>query len=620
MTCLISSVSPLDITEVLQTIVSMLDPASQVAATLVSHHWYNCCSPILWSTITNSDWTLPHFSPRQLYGHAHFVRSLEWHSVQTNFQLLYPQLDHLHFDVYNKDITTIILGAQPNAKATISTTEDTFREQPSLVCLSKIVGRCTNLQDLCFHAERDGIHVETIQAIQSLRFLQSLELYANKVVADQESMRSTMWLLSVQDLVNGLPQLKKLVLRGSAFCFQSPPEIPQGIESDVDREDHQAQPETEVVEGEVSCAYNNAACSTNERGDERANPNLELLFLKPSLQSLPIEHLSIDTAISESELTLLLQQCPLLESLDLPGGIGWEWSDDFIRSVAESCPYLQAFFINASCYPPVADERLSALIKGLPPMRRFGARACQVGDHTLLALEEKCPELEKLDISLAKGHQLSKAKLYEYLRHAKNLIHLEAEAVWILLQDLQVNEVGQNEDQPHEQGEEGAGQEGAGTHHQEVEATTSTTSTADQTVGQAPCGGWASQRTLQYLAIGFTSHDRSIHQCSDMYSLLAKLTNLNHLQLSYTCLDFSYESGFHQLASLRELRTFSIETCGYTALKREDLVWMVTAWPKLERIHVNLPGASKERQFQAWLKEANREDVAIKSRQPLVYF
>ncbi|KAG0006708.1 hypothetical protein BGZ80_005169, partial [Entomortierella chlamydospora] len=90
--------------------------------------------------------------------------------------------------------------------------------------------------------------------------------------------------------------------------------------------------------------------------------------------------------------------------------------------------------------------------------------------------------------------------------------------------------------------------------------------------------------------------------------LLATLTRLEHLQLSYTCLDLSRESGFHQLSSLKDLRILSIETCGYPALTQEDLVWMVTAWPKLERIYVNMPGASKERQYRVWLKEAKRED------------
>ncbi|KAF9989486.1 hypothetical protein BGZ75_006178 [Mortierella antarctica] len=105
-----------------------------------------------------------------------------------------------------------------------------------------------------------------------------------------------------------------------------------------------------------------------------------------------------------------------------------------------------------------------------------------------------------------------------------------------------------------------------------------------------------------------------------MYSLLATLTQLEHLQLSYTCLNVSADSGFHQLKSLTRLRVFSIETCGYSSLSREDLVWMVKAWPKLERIYVNLPGGTKDKQFRAWLKEVGREDVAIESQQAMMYY
>ncbi|KAF9346205.1 hypothetical protein BGX26_002316 [Mortierella sp. AD094] len=609
MTRLITSFSPLDITEVLQTIVSMLDPASQVAAILVSHRWYNCCSPILWNTISSSDWSLSRFSPRQLYGHALLVRSLEWHSVQPNLQPLYPQSYQLFNDFDNKNSSETSLGGQSDVTARILTLEDAVPEQLSLICLSKIVGRCANLQKLCLNAERDGIHVDTMQAIQSLRFLQSLELYANRVVADQETMKSKMWLLNVQELVRELPQLRRLVLRGTAFCFQTSPETPQvqfDFEENMDQDANQAQPD--LVEA-VSCV-----CVTNECTD----PNLETMSLQCNTLSLPIQHLSIDTAISENELTLLLQQCPLLESLDLPGGLSWEWSDDFIKHFAESCPRLQAFSVNASYHLAISDEKLSALIRGLPPMRRFGARACQVGDSTLIALEERCPDLQKLDISLAKGHKITKAILYKYLKHTKHLERLEAEAVWISLQDLQVSEA------QHDQGEELVEnlEGGAGIHHhlQEANVSTVASNTTNQSAGATTCGEWANREKLRHLAIGFTSPDRSTRLCKDMYGLLATLTRLEHLQLSYTCLDLSPEFGFHQLSSLKDLRTLSIETCGYPALTQEDLVWMVTAWPKLERIYVNLPGASKERQFRAWLKEAKREDVVIESRQSMVHF
>ncbi|KAF9153799.1 hypothetical protein BGX21_002198 [Mortierella sp. AD011] len=605
MTRITTSLSPLDIAEILQAIVSMLDPKSQLAAILVSCRWYNCCVPILWNTISSTDWSLSRFSPRQLYGHAHLVRSLEWHSVHPNLQPLYPQYDQLFNDVDNKILSISSFGGHSDVTAKTLTTDDTVPEQLSLLCLSKIVGHCVNLQNLCLRAERDGIHVDTMQAIQSLTFLQSLELYTNRVVTDQETMKSKVLLLNVQELVKELPQLRRLVVRGTAFCFQAPEESPQG-QLDLGENMDQEASQLNIVEA-VSCA-----CVTNERTD---------LILSPqciNTPSLPIQQLSLDTAVSEGELTLLLQQCPLLESLDLPAGLAWEWSDDFIKDFAESCPRLQAFSINASYHLAISDERLSALIRGLPPMRRFGARACQIGDFTLAALEERCPDLQKLDISLAKGHRITKAILYKYLKRAKSLEHLEAEAVWISLQDLQVSDA---QDQGDELVENSGG--GAGFHHlqeAEVSSTTSNNTATDLSVGATTCSEWASREILQHLAIGFTSPDRSTRLCKEMYGLLATLTRLEHLQLSYTCLDLSPSSGFHQLSSLKDLKILSIETCGYSTLTQEDLVWMVTAWPKLERIYVNMPGASKERQFRAWLKEAKREDVVIESQQSMVHF
>ncbi|KAF8979359.1 hypothetical protein BGZ46_005524 [Entomortierella lignicola] len=601
MTRLISPYSPFDIIEVLQTVISMLDPKSQVAASLVSRH-----------------------CPRQLYGHARFVHSLEWRSAPTYFEPLYPHLDQIYydFDDNNNKSADIMLKSLSDTVTKISTAEETVKEQLPLRCLSKIVGRCTNLQKLSLRAERDGIHVDTIQAIQSLCFLQSLELYANRTVADQEATATTkttskMRLLNVQEIVKDLPQLKELVIRGSAFCLQSPPPQPDSPHElldikteDVDQDESQAQVQAQAHNNALahteseSCAAthnNNAVFLTNDNSE--TYPNKGII-------TFPIQHLSIDTAMTENELILLLQQTPFLECLELPGGLSWEWSDKFIQSFAQSCPHLQEFHINSSSNILTSDERLSALIRGLPPLHSFSARACKVGDLTLIALEEKCPELKRLDISLSKGHLLSKAKLYGYLRHAKNLEHLEAEAVWISVQDLLVV----SEEQQDQGGDQMVNEEegGAGIHQQEVQALPVASDTLNITAGAAPlCSGWSNRKTLSHLSIGFSSPDRSTRQCSAIYDLISTLTRLEHLQLSYTCLDLSSSAGFHQLSNLRDLRTFSIETCGYSALTQEDLLWMVTAWPRLERIYVNMPGTSKERQFRAWLKEANREDVAL---------
>ncbi|KAF9954175.1 hypothetical protein BGZ70_010641 [Mortierella alpina] len=442
-----------------------------------------------------------------------------------------------------------------------TTFEAPAEERLSFGCLNKLVGQCTNLQRLCLQGGKEGIHGDMASAVHSLAFLQELELSASRIVMDGEARPPT-----VQDWIRGMDQLRTLSIRGTAFSF-----------------DRRIVP----------------------------RPSSSPILVTPSPVSLvqptfPIRHLTLDTPalMNETCLSHLIQQFPLLESLNLPGGLAWNWSDAFVAHLARSCPRLHSFTINSASFPSVPEDRLTALVLGLctvtsddgdassggrqRSLRKFGARSCFVGDSTLWALQHHCPDLEVLDISLTRGQGLSKGGLYDYLMQARNLRHLEAEGVWIVLQDVHQENLHQTLSQQH--------------------------------AARPSCREWASRTTLKHLNIGFTSPDRSTRQCCHMYSLLATLTHLEHLQLSYTCLNLSAGSGFHQLKSLTRLRVLSIETCGYSSLSREDLVWMVQTWPKLERIFVNLPGGTKDRQFRAWLKEVGRDDVAIESQQAMMYY
>ncbi|KAI9236250.1 MAG: hypothetical protein BYD32DRAFT_419289 [Podila humilis] len=639
-----------DIPEILQAITSHLDPASLVSCLQVSHHWFLTCAPLLWSQISARDWL--HFSagsnnegkwgPAPLLAnnnksspspslslykasqpsnsYAKLVRSLEYHaSLMRQRHWIAPlPLSRCRHPVVipatlpgksTKDPSGKSLFCQEHnntpaqqhsvlesalAHAPPSDTcflrqnkpnesvpphqQETAQDGQVTLCAAKgmtsILRNCSNIQTLRLHAEcygngEQGMPIETLCMIGSLTYLQSLELYLNNivfpalegdsgVVGGDTVARSRVATreVCIQELIRPCAQLKHLVLRGTAFKF---------------------------------------LLMVTPTQSELAKANSAVAFVLPRIQELTLDI----PGLSEPELTCWLHQCPNLESLSLPGGLAWEWSDDFLCTMAETCPHLEAFSINGSSFGSLAmsEERLTALVRAFSTsgqLKTLAARACHFGDSTLQALQEFAPGLEHLDISLTRSPGLSTAGLLSYLCHAgaKNLKCIEADGVWIQSHDLRDFDFQQE------------------SHDQEPQ-------------------GWTCKDTLERLVIGFSSPDRTTtnpvpttHLPSAieseasrplswyMYKHLSTLTRLERLQFSQTCLDLSPEGGIHQLQSLKQLRTFGIESCGYAALTQDQVRWMAstTHWPRLETIYINPPGASCERQIQSWLSEMGRQD------------
>ncbi|KAG0042100.1 hypothetical protein BGZ83_000892 [Gryganskiella cystojenkinii] len=692
----------MNLPEILDSIAQRLDPVSLVASTQVSHLWHECFTPILWQTISSTDWSLSDFSPRQLYDHGLLVRTLEWHSVFSQqhsseqlqqYQSFFDRLGRR--DKQQQDCATT---ASKNPSSSFDDSKKAETEQKlhdhaddelrkmlwvmqqapltdstssshhlPMKCLVRIIGRCEHLQVLKLNLGCPNSAVSTkegenvlglVRTLQSLRFLQELELVAHAVhfqsIKDAEDGEEEESLdhstavvfrgqLNVLAMINNLAQLETLTLRGSAFAFNTLSTLP------------------------VSSSL------------PPSNPTI-LSIRRLSLEPSP-------SALTEQALTSFLQQCPRLESLSLPGSLAWEISDDFIHHLNISCPNLDSFSINASLAvmraqnlistttaatsvstlteqeigtpasesnpaPMTApsiilnpnhariipeDDRLAALIRGIrKPLRKFEARACFFGDETLQALEDRCLDLERLDISLNRGSSMSPAtavvmvpaaqgqepepvptlckhRLARFFRGCKKLTELIADGVWIDLSDLQPSEEEGEEQDLHEQNSEGPHPD----QHQQQE----------QQQPSLACAG-----TLKRLVLGFSTPSSSL-----LYTFLSSLRNLQTLQISHTTLtdlqppqlvpstvtatqspspsSSSSSSSFHLLSNLQDLREFDIETCSYTSsalLNQETVQWMVSkAWPKLERLQVQRLGASQERDLLRWLQVVDREDLIV---------
>ncbi|KAF9579885.1 hypothetical protein BGW38_003676 [Lunasporangiospora selenospora] len=553
------------------------------------------------------------------------------------------------------------------------------RQPLSHLSLNAIVAKCTSLQSLVLHCDRDGIGHGIIDAIQSLPVLDTMEIYANRVVkVIEKSCKSgqvceTIGSLDIHALLDAAPNLSSLSLRGSAFSFQ------------------QLSEQRRKPLGETT----------------RTDPFYEAISMPSETK---IRRLSLDThSANEQDLLALLSLCADLEVLHLPGGLSWEWSNHFIETLAKSCPRLETFTINASSGRPVSDDRLTALVRGLcklpivpsssadstttlsamegeymstalgsqtpswpskaetaaelaasvqvyRPLKSFGARACHFGDSTLDAIEAylEDPE-EEQNVEGDGASQFSGS--FDVGWDEDSEVEVEAAQMhWTMYP----SGLGQAVE---EGGTSGLGESHISGASSSSIAVISTTLPRVQRPVHARAQ-WGCCDTLTELTIGFTTPDRTTTKSYAIYSLLSGFTNLEHLHLAYTCLSLTtpvaldgsqttataapstssssnlltnkvsdaisfvsttveaqerMETGFDRLRTLRRLRTFSIETCAYPTITRADLAWMVAHWPRLERFFINLPGAAKERQFNTWLDQLGRPDVQIQSRQTLLF-
>ncbi|KAF9093652.1 hypothetical protein BGX27_001578 [Mortierella sp. AM989] len=131
--------------------------------------------------------------------------------------------------------------------------------------------------------------------------------------------------------------------------------------------------------------------------------------------------------------------------------------------------------------------------------------------------------------------------------------------------------------------------------------------------------------TYEKCTLALHNDDEGIELSRGLFKQLSMLTKLKFLRLDGFAISKDLErSGFHQLATLRELEALSVEvyfskTFGYSDTKegesdddaipnylgRKDLEWMVIHWPRL--LFLSLGGDNdilRERKLQRWINDA----------------
>ncbi|KAF9164220.1 hypothetical protein DFQ26_001689 [Actinomortierella ambigua] len=282
-----------------------------------------------------------------------------------------------------------------------------------------------------------------------------------------------------------------------------------------------------------------------------------------------------NVGICVDELQDLTNHCPGLEQLFLYDTLQWEWPISFFPTLAKSCPKLWSFQFDTPLRP-VTEDGIIEVLEALPNLRTFGARLTHFGDRALRLLQSgACPNLTSLDVSFSRFRRLTSEQVRIFLMSYPKLKHFKADGIF-LNEEQDDHDLGSGSDEDHQ--------------------------------------NWVCTE-LETLLIGFHNPLNLRARNTLMYSQLRRLTKLRYLGITDTFLKISIKVGLSQLAVLKELRHFNIETSNYPKLRRSDIDWIAQNWPKLEILQIGGGGdPNTHRRVRGWLAEAGRSEIKVYSQ------
>jgi len=202
-----------------------------------------------------------------------------------------------------------------------------------------------------------------------------------------------------------------------------------------------------ITDGELSLL--GRRCSGLEDLDLKGNSQLSSHGVSCLLDQLPgLVRLSVSPTMEAEALTLLSKHASKMRSLELSGNIAL--TDGALIHIAH-CKGLEA--LELSGVTRLTDASVANLIPNLPNLKRFligHTKPTKVGDETVQALAENCPNIEELDLTNAsrvtstafenlssKCHQLKVVRL----RGVSNLTNAAIEPLFLNCVELSVLDV-----------------------------------------------------------------------------------------------------------------------------------------------------------------------------------
>ncbi|KAG0253147.1 hypothetical protein DFQ27_007640 [Actinomortierella ambigua] len=214
-------------------------------------------------------------------------------------------------------------------------------------------------------------------------------------------------------------------------------------------------------------------------------------------------------------------------------------------------------------------------------LRRLDLQQVVVTDNHLTLLVQLHPAIEEVDISFSPG--LSSEVVWAFLCQARKLKRFEADRATLKIPQVLLDHVAKHSF-----------------------ATTANGSEGQKADMELP---WWACRDLETLMIEFDIAMGSALGSRAMFAMLSRLPKLRYLRLANTNIVLSAAGGIRQLATLRRLKYFVLDTAVYDDLRREDVDWMLEHWPVLKWLHLSRRSIHQLAAIKGWAEECGRYDV-----------
>ncbi|KAF9969626.1 hypothetical protein BGZ73_007944 [Actinomortierella ambigua] len=230
-------------------------------------------------------------------------------------------------------------------------------------------------------------------------------------------------------------------------------------------------------------------------------------------------------------------------------------------------------------HPPCTTEMI---LRRMRRLRRLDLQHAQITDEHLAVILQQHPDIEEIDVSFSTG--LSSNAVWAFLSRATKLKRFEADRTCLKLPKEVLDRVAQ------------------------IRQPLVTTKDSGEPKPEHDPLMWACQ-DLEVLMVGFDIAMGSILGSKAMFSWLAQFPKLRYLRLASTSMTLTEAGGLYQLATLRRLKYFVLDTAMYDELTRKDVHWMLDHWPQLKRLHLSRRSIYQWEDIRVWAGERGREDA-----------